>query len=94
MLRPFLFPRAVAALRRLSVRATSGWTPHRNQEFPAAAIAAAGAAAAHPAALTMKSRVFCRNWQRFGSCRYGARCVFVEGHVDTAVAKPRSIGQR
>ena len=90
MLRPFLLPRAVSALSCLSLRTASGWTPQRHLEFPAAA----GAAAAPPAALAMKSRVFCQNWQRFGSCRYGARCVFVEGHVHTALTKPRSIGQR
>ena len=97
MLRALFFPRAVTALRFFASRNNGGWTPRLQSELPAptgAKTAAFTQAERVEKTEARKPRVICQNWQRFGSCRYGERCAFAEGHVDRASAAPRSIRHR
>jgi hypothetical protein len=97
MLRALFIPRAVTTLRFFASRNNGGWTPRPQPELPAptgAKTAAFTQAERVEKTEARKPRVICQNWQRFGSCRYGERCAFAEGHVDRASAAPRSIRHR
>ena len=101
MLRSSFLTRAIATVRRLSTRNTGAWTPPQHSEFASPSRNSAPAPAersepAHTGRITSnrRHRVICQNWQQYGSCRYGARCAFAEGHVDGNMLRPRSTGQR
>jgi hypothetical protein len=96
MMRQSCLSAAASALRRISTRTSGGWAPPRQAETLAPSSPQAAATPDHHKTdiFPQRSKVVCRNWQQFGSCRYGQRCIFAEGHSDRAMQIPRSTGKR